>query len=480
MNEHTQTPESMGRRSLPLRRGLVLAGMVLLACASAVIYRHSQLRGLPDIGHPFDVETLGRVDIDPADNAAADYTLAARLMSEARQPPRERITAVLEALNVHWDLADDDVRHWLEDNRPALERWKLGTAKAVHLTLQPAEMTLEYYSTSVVESRTITELAGLEILRLEAVGELEAAWDWLQALYRYSRHMGMFDTELDRSLGVSAHSYAVAGIVRWAAQEAIDAAQLRQALDALRSDYRMTAHPSVTLRAEYFRKLDELNRLDESREAYATVVDTMDPLFDLLGLPDARPPKRMPGDLELYFANEPEFTRRLLQHQMANLLAYCDLPHEERPPVLDGKLFYFDADDAPERSRLPAATFRKLAQRSRLPQFILFKNGNGGGMLTRERARQGLVEIALAAEWFRRKQGVFPETLDELVAAGVLDAVPLDPWSHASEPLRYARDPFNSRRAKVWSVGYDGVDDGGDIDRDGWRPQDMGYWIGVE
>lgn len=61
----------------------------------------------------------------------------------------------------------------------------------------------------------------------------------------------------------------------------------------------------------------------------------------------------------------------------------------------------------------------------------------------------------LALYRFRAAQGRIPPTLDELVAAGLLPAVPVDPFD--GQPLRY--DP---ERRILWSISADEHDDGGD------------------
>jgi hypothetical protein len=99
------------------------------------------------------------------------------------------------------------------------------------------------------------------------------------------------------------------------------------------------------------------------------------------------------------------------------------------------------------------------------PGFVLFKHRSHGrsGTGARERAQLGLVEIVLAAEWFRREQGIFPESVEQLITAGVLDEVPRDAMSQIDEPLSYERDPSDPRRAKVWSAGHNGINTGGAV-----------------
>jgi hypothetical protein len=95
-----------------------------------------------------------------------------------------------------------------------------------------------------------------------------------------------------------------------------------------------------------------------------------------------------------------------------------------------------------------------------------------------ERFRQGqallrTLRAAVAAERYRLAKGAWPASLGDLVPA-YLDAVPLDPIDGA--PLRYAR---HAEGVTVYSVGLDGTDDGGRIDRKTSRVRgaDVGYQL---
>jgi hypothetical protein len=76
--------------------------------------------------------------------------------------------------------------------------------------------------------------------------------------------------------------------------------------------------------------------------------------------------------------------------------------------------------------------------------------------LRMETARR-IVITAVALKRFQLKQGKLPETLDELVPA-FLSAVPIDP--NNGKPLHY--QPNTDGTYLLYSVGEDGVDDGGD------------------
>jgi hypothetical protein len=62
----------------------------------------------------------------------------------------------------------------------------------------------------------------------------------------------------------------------------------------------------------------------------------------------------------------------------------------------------------------------------------------------------------LAAERYRVANGAWPASLDELATAGLLKAVPTDPFD--GRPMRFAR---KAGGIVVYSVGPDGADDGG-------------------
>lgn len=68
--------------------------------------------------------------------------------------------------------------------------------------------------------------------------------------------------------------------------------------------------------------------------------------------------------------------------------------------------------------------------------------------------------LALAAERYRLAEGTWPESAAELVRAGYVPAVPLDPYD--GQPMRYRRLLDG---VVFYSVGHDRVDNGGNIDR---------------
>lgn len=468
MSERKVAGQWFNRVALILSSPLVAGPLVLvmLVMAGVLAYRESRLDDVPDIGHPFDLEAVGTIDVDPADNALADYEAAARLLNRVAEPKSKDVDAVLDGT---WEERTPGVERWLRDNESALNRWRKGTERDFYLRVQLKDLTIESHSISASDLIAIRQLCGLKAAESESHGDLEGAWAWHRALFRYSRHVGVFGTAIDRSMGAAAHGTAVDLIVRWAGNDDMTASQLARALSDVRNDYEMTPPRSVMVQADYFVTMDELNRLDELADWYREVFDS----FSITG-------KRFPTDVELLLTNEPELTKRLLRHQVANLLAFVDQPHGRRPALLSCEVAYYAKSPSATDRFIEPALFQEAVKRSALAQFLLMKQSGAGSFTIQEEARQRVLETVLAAEQYRRERGAFPKTISALVDAGLMSAVPSDLTSPTFDPLGFERDPHDLQRAKVWTVGLNRVDDGGVFEFvDGPGPADFGYSIGV-
>jgi hypothetical protein len=95
-----------------------------------------------------------------------------------------------------------------------------------------------------------------------------------------------------------------------------------------------------------------------------------------------------------------------------------------------------------------------------------------GQAFRRDRAHMRCAVAALAAERFRRDRGRWPESLSELVAAGVLGEVLTDPFD--GQPLRLKREAGG---LIAYTVGPDGANDGGSLRGRGAQPPgfDLGF-----
>jgi hypothetical protein len=80
--------------------------------------------------------------------------------------------------------------------------------------------------------------------------------------------------------------------------------------------------------------------------------------------------------------------------------------------------------------------------------------------------------VALACERYRQQHERWPDALDRLVQEKLLSEVPADPCD--GQPLRYRRTKDG---VVIYSIGLDGIDDQGNIDRE--RHQNPGVDLGV-
>lgn len=80
-----------------------------------------------------------------------------------------------------------------------------------------------------------------------------------------------------------------------------------------------------------------------------------------------------------------------------------------------------------------------------------------------------LARVALALEAYRQSKGTFPDSLEKL-APEFIAAIPSDPLDR--KPLRYEKSADGT--FKLWSVGWNGKDDGGKPVQDSAGPR--GYW----
>jgi hypothetical protein len=121
---------------------------------------------------------------------------------------------------------------------------------------------------------------------------------------------------------------------------------------------------------------------------------------------------------------------------------------------------------APERDRLVAAMADAEA-RAPLPQIAAGARivQQLGQAFRRSHAHMRCAVAALAAERFRRANGRWPESLSELVAAGLLGEMLTGPFD--GQPLRLKRQ---AGALIVYTVGPDGTNDGGSLHGRGAQP----------
>lgn len=148
----------------------------------------------------------------------------------------------------------------------------------------------------------------------------------------------------------------------------------------------------------------------------------------------------------------------LMLSLMACAIANAQLPMHEQ----------FEAERQLDRK---VQEVRRLPRRPLLTGLLMSPMTKRGGSSRRYHASIRCTTVALAAERYRRKHKKWPDSLEALCPQFLVE-VPLDPFD--GELLRYRRVEDG---IIIYSTSSDGLDDGGNLDRE--RPNQPGVDLGV-
>jgi hypothetical protein len=417
---------------------LMLLAMLL---AAPFLYRGYRISRVPDIGDPFDVEAFGTVNIAPADNAMTQYALATTLL-RTRGYGNAEIEIEEKARTQGWTFASEAVTKWLDDNQPALAEWRKGTELSQAVVIQPKDFRFTSTLNVVQESREFSRLATLQAERSAHDGDLEAAWGWLLADVRASRHVEQNGCLIQRLVGISIFHSAADGMNRWSAHLAVTPDLLRKALAEFHEADQLTPPNSVALKTEYLVLRNTL------REATS--------LKELLEISTDSPPS-LQGPA-LFVMGEPELSLKVFQHVFANQLSEIDKPIGSRAPTAAGLFNLYDLPPGITKS-LPARELDKIVNSAVLARLTLPAYQQADIAMQREAARRAAVSLLLACQLHHRLHGDWPAKIEDLVP-DILAKLPTDPLGKSGELMRLKRDGDD---LVIYSVGPNGVDDGGNI-----------------
>lgn len=416
---------------------LTLLGLLL---AAPFLYRGYRLSRIPDIGDPFDVEAFGTVEIAPADNAMTQYALATTLL-------RKRTTLYSEddekAFEHGWTQTSEPLRKWLDDNQPALAEWRKGTEQSQAILIQPKDFRFDSNLEVVHQSHELSRLARLQAERFAHEGAVETAWDWLLAAVRASRHVEQNGGLTQRLAGASMLYDAAGGIKRWSARRAVTPDLLRKALVEFHEADQLTPPNSVALKMEY------LVLRNTFREAT--------PLSELLEFSGVDVTSSLQRPV-LFVMGEPELSLKVFQHVFDNQLSEIDKPKRSRAPTATGVFELYDPPPGGTRG-LPARELDKLVNSAILARLFLPAFQQADAAMQRESARRAAVSLLLACQLHFRLHGDWPAKVEDLVPE-ILSEPPEDPLGKSGELMRLKRDGDD---LVIYSVGPNGVDDGGNI-----------------
>ncbi len=449
--------------------GLVVVLMLALLpfCVRAVF-----LSAVPAMAEPFDVAAFV-VDIPPDENAFTEYRLAHELRKVLIQGLQQKSAAEPDQHEAvykgGWEAADEAMRAWVEENRPALAVWRRGTEKQRARYESPATMTFMTTLDATQELRSFARLAMVDQMRCLHEGDVDEAGKLARAVYRSGGHASQRGPLIAGLVGVALHAVSCGGMQRWAEHPAVTADQLRAGLAHVKADLALYESESNLLRAEYLALRNTLSRPDWSGMAGPALGGPLDD--QLVSASVARG--------FMWVVGEPELTIRISRQIVANQAREVDKPLTERRQLVgSGFAMLFDTDPTVTRApgELDANQLDRGVKTSILSKLLLPAVKQADNALLRFRGRQAALEVLLAAQAHRRDRGEFPESLDALVPQ-YLDAVPLDPCDRNGGRLLYRRD--SATNAVVWSVGEDGNDDGGAVESETGRPADAGFTLKV-
>ncbi|MDA0832578.1 MAG: hypothetical protein O2955_00515 [Planctomycetota bacterium] len=446
-------------------RFVIPAAVIVGLIVSPFAYFQHLVNQIPDIGDPFDVEAFGTVKIVDEENGWLDYEAAYKMLTPLPDIPGRDIQKEYdEALDNGWQVATDVIREWVADNRPALARWKQGTEKPDFLIQQPKDLHFGLLIPDVQAFREIARLSQLEWSRLLIEGNVAEAWIGIRTLYRSSRQFVRHGTPMQRMLGAVYLAISIKGLEDLTQHPATTETMLHEILDEVHRTYRQTPPKSVFVKCDYWEYQNLLKKPDE-------VAGILKP-----GKKDT-PVERLLVWFVVKFGFEPQMAQRLAPHFYARTLDQIDLPVKDRQPWT-GTLTMFSPD--PKQS-YPAGILSPTEINEFYMQSILARSSlrSCDGMdqtCLREESRQYAVELWLALQIYERQNGKYPDTLSELVAADIIDSLPVDPFSRTGASMQYRRDGDG---AIIWGVGENYIDDGGLIGiAVNNEPSDIGMRLG--
>lgn len=403
-----------GRR----RAALVVAAILLVVGVVGFVAWANSLRGLPDIGDPFDADAFGAIEVPDAQNALLLYRIAVK---ERVAPTSEQVEAINALKTIDWAQAGPEVRAWLEANRPALATWKRGTERPDAQVMPASRYSFSTLIEPTQELREFARLGTLEASRLRSEGDLAGAWSYLRAVLRSSRHAVQHGHVIQRLVGSALLQVADGEVAAWAADPRVDSELLRAALADVDEVRAMSPPPSDTLKVEYLATINSLNDPRLTGDVHDLIEDEQyNWTMHLPGAFRAR----------VIVLREPERSRRVARLFFANWLEYCDEPLGRRPPYAplkdESPMLYQARPGASDQARAisPNAWYEwrqsTLHARLFLPDLPQLQ-----GAIDRDLRLLDSLPITLANELYRRDHGgADAPTYRFLVEQGYLPALP--------------------------------------------------------
>jgi hypothetical protein len=444
-----------------LRLGLVLVTLMVGGYCVLLYLAHRDLHAVfaeldrTDPGWRLDDVEAARKVIPPQENSTTQALAAAALM-----PPlwggAEEFYGLFEDLPPEVRLNEQQ----LMALRTELVKASKAVAQARKLKdmprgRHPIAYSKDYISTLLPGRQQVRELAALlryDALLLAEENNGDAALDSCRALLNAGRSLDDEPLFISQLIRMVIRGLAVAEVERTLAQTEPAPAALQELQRLLEREEAAPVMQMVTRgeRAGYDRLMEAVQAGDVS---YSNLLSNLRLVSGIIG---ASPIKDVSA-VELMAQYSPgaiALQRAALLQYMTEMVEAAKLPaHEQRTRLRE---LAESRTKRPVLVRLLAPSMEKVGLNSSRTQALL---------------RCALV--AVAAERYRREHGRWPASGAALVTAGLLKEMAADPFT--GQPLRWRRLDSG---LLIYSVGQDGKDDGGKLNRA--NPQAEGTDVGFQ
>jgi hypothetical protein len=383
------------------RLGLLLVYLMIALPVLAMLYRRSQLAGLPDVGEIYG----GMVTATPA--KAPDDRNAFVLYHRATERFRDMTNAEGDSFsnaNFHWSHADAVFRRWVVEHRPAIALLRSASERPDAYFdkrgFPPGPLGF-VASTEIIRLSWIGTAALFEADRLRLDGNVAGAWALLKSAVRASRDMERaMPTSWCRGTAMTQVQYAREPVSAWAKDSSVSVELLKRALDDLSAAEALTPPLSSFYRGEYLAAEESLANIDSlvaERTKARAAAGASDPL--------AFAPR-----LDAFLRGEPDRTRRVLRLLAANDLAWCDHSPEARPELAVPRLRIYQPDPiAPPASRaLSPEDLARWADTILINPALPWRMGELEQYERSDRWSLGQLKEAVAVPLFTREMGRRP------------------------------------------------------------------------
>gem|GEM_PF-6456325 len=429
--------------------------IVLMVLIGPFANRAVKLARIPDPPVPFDVDAFQQ-DIVPDDrNAAACMVAATKLITKL--PPAESENFNV-AIDFGWHSATPGVKQWVQENRPAVEMWREASRMPDLQYVKPGELRIDTPLPMVQEAQHLNRILRLEAERLRIEGEIGEALEMLLDGLRAGALLGKRGTLIEYLVSSVLQNACGLQLLDWAADPQVSDELVQRAL----SESLKLANDSP--RVSHAVKLEYLWLQSFVKNTPMTEIRAMIGTSSGFGFEDALAPL-------LYFQGEPIITAKAAAHMQVRTLEQIDKRRHQRT-MASGRHSIFEPDPSGSGTRWSAADINRFLDETHFAKVLGASMSHIVDAHDVNLTRHEMLPIGLALELFRRQHGQYPERLAELVPM-LLQSLPSDALANVEQPLNYQRA---DESARLWSVGKNGVDDGGRFGP-AWNTSDMDFGL---